>query len=136
MWKPLGVNVELQNMEWKAYVAAKGTGDYQLARSWAFGDYPEPSALLEAFTCDHTANESGFCNPEYDELLQQASKTEDQANRFALYQHAESILNESAAVMPLYHYNHTRLVRNTLKGFPNNNPKGNIYAKDLYFIQQ
>ena len=136
MWKPLGVNVELQNMEWKAYVAAKGTGDYQLARSWAFGDYPKPSALLEAFTCDHTANESGFCNPEYDELLQQASKTEDQANRFALYQHAESILNESAAVMPLYHYNHTRLVRNTLKGFPNNNPKGNIYAKDLYFIQQ
>ena len=107
-----------------------------LARSWAFGDYPEPSALLEAFTCDHTANESGFCNPEYDELLQQASKTEDQANRFALYQHAESILNESAAVMPLYHYNHTRLVRNTLKSFPNNNPKGNIYAKDLYFIQQ
>ncbi|MFA0036234.1 peptide ABC transporter substrate-binding protein [Vibrio sp. 10N.261.52.A1] len=136
MWKPLGVNVELQNMEWKAYVAAKGTGDYQLARSWAFGDYPEPSALLEAFTCDHTANESGFWNPEYDELLQQASKTEDQANRFALYQHAESILNESSAVMPLYHYNHTRLVRNTLKGFPNNNPKGNIYAKDLYFIQQ
>ncbi|MEZ9425829.1 peptide ABC transporter substrate-binding protein [Vibrio lentus] len=135
MWKPLGVNVELQNMEWKAYVAAKGAGDYQLARSWAFGDYPEPSALLEAFTCNHTANESGFCNPDFDELLQQASKTEDQANRFALYQHAESLLNESAAVMPLYHYNHTRLVRNTLKGFPNNNPKGNIYAKDLYFIQ-
>ena len=74
MWKPLGVNVELQNMEWKGYVAAKGTGDYQLARSWAFGDYPEPSALLEALTCVHTANESGFCNPEYDELLQQAKR--------------------------------------------------------------
>ncbi|MGF1852616.1 peptide ABC transporter substrate-binding protein [Vibrio satsumensis] len=136
MWKPLGVTVELENMEWKAYVAAKGAGDYQIARSWAFGDYPEPSALLEAFTCDHTANESGYCNTDYDELLQQASKTEEQSKRFALYQHAESILNESAAVMPLYHYNHTRLVRNTLKGFPNNNPKGNIYAKDLYFIQE
>ncbi|HAS25948.1 MAG TPA: peptide ABC transporter substrate-binding protein, partial [Vibrio sp.] len=136
MWKPLGVKVELENMEWKAYVAAKGSGDYQLARSWAFGDYPEPSALLEAFTCDHTANESGYCNPDYDELLQQASKTEDQSKRFTLYQQAESLLNESAAVMPLYHYNHTRLVRNTLKGFPNNNPKGNIYAKDLYFIQE
>ena len=136
MWKPLGVKVELENMEWKAYVAAKGAGDYQIARSWAFGDYPEPSALLEAFTCDHTANESGYCNTDYDELLQQASKTEEQSKRFALYQHAESILNESAAVMPLYHYNHTRLVRNTLKGFPNNNPKGNIYAKDLYFIQE
>ncbi|MEZ8510270.1 peptide ABC transporter substrate-binding protein [Vibrio splendidus] len=136
MWKPLGVKVELENMEWKAYVAAKGAGDYQVARSWAFGDYPEPSALLEAFTCGHTANESGYCNSDYDELLQQASKTEDQSKRFTLYQQAESLLNESAAVMPLYHYNHTRLVRNTLKGFPNNNPKGNIYAKDLYFIQE
>ncbi|MCW1891109.1 hypothetical protein OK016_25800 [Vibrio chagasii] len=68
-------------MEWKAYVAAKGTGDYQLARSRAFGDYPEPSALLEVSTCDHTANESGFCNPEYDELLQQASKTGRSDNR-------------------------------------------------------
>ncbi|PTO92791.1 peptide ABC transporter substrate-binding protein [Vibrio splendidus] len=136
MWKPLGVKVELENMEWKAYVAAKGAGDYQVARSWAFGDYPEPSALLEAFTCGHTANESGYCNPDYDELLQQASKTEDQSKRFTLYQQAESLLNKSAAVMPLHHYNHTRLVRNTLKGFPNNNPKGNIYAKDLYFIQE
>ena len=64
MWKPLGVTVELQNMEWKAYVAAKGTGDYQLAHSWGFGDYPELSALLKALICDHTANESGFCNPD------------------------------------------------------------------------
>lgn len=59
----------LKNMEWKAYVAAKGAGDYQLARSWEFGDYPEPSALLETFTCRHTANGSGYCNPDYDELL-------------------------------------------------------------------
>ncbi len=64
MSKPLGVNVELQNMEWKAYVVAKGNGDYQLARSWIFGDYPELSAFLKTLTCDHTANESGFCNPD------------------------------------------------------------------------
>ncbi|MGB1319687.1 MAG: peptide ABC transporter substrate-binding protein [Vibrio gallaecicus] len=135
MWKPLGVKVELENMEWKAYVAAKGAGDYQVARSWAFGDYPEPSALLEGFTCGHTANESGFCNPKFDELMSQASLTEDQTSRYALYQQAETLLNDAAAVIPLYHYNHTRLVRSTLKGFPRNNPKGNIYAKDLYFIQ-
>ncbi|MFA0568845.1 peptide ABC transporter substrate-binding protein [Vibrio gallaecicus] len=135
MWKPLGVKVELENMEWKAYVAAKGAGDYQVARSWAFGDYPEPSALLEGFTCGHTANESGFCKPKFDELMSQASLTEDQTSRYALYQQAETLLNDAAAVIPLYHYNHTRLVRSTLKGFPRNNPKGNIYAKDLYFTQ-
>lgn len=134
MWKPLGVKVELENMEWKAYVAAKSSGDYQLARSWAFGDYPEPSALLEGFTCGHTANESGYCNPEFDKLMQQASLITKQEDRFKIYQKAEVLLNESAAVLPLYHYNHTRLVRNSLKGLPVNNPKGNIYAKDLYFV--
>ncbi|MDK9736268.1 peptide ABC transporter substrate-binding protein [Vibrio sp. D404a] len=136
MWKPLGVKVELENMEWKAYVAAKSSGDYQLARSWAFGDYPEPSALLEGFTCGHTANESGYCNPEFDKLMQQASVITQQDERFKVYQQAEALLNESAAVIPLYHYNHTRLVRNTLKGLPINNPKGNIYAKDLYFVMK
>lgn len=136
MWKPLGVKVELENMEWKAYVAAKSSGDYQLARSWAFGDYPEPSALLEGFTCGHTANESGYCNPKFDKLMQQASLITKQDERFKVYQQAEELLNESAAVIPLYHYNHTRLVRNTLKGLPINNPKGNIYAKDLYFVMK
>lgn len=33
MWKPLGVKVTLENMEWKSYVSAKNLGDYQLARS-------------------------------------------------------------------------------------------------------
>ncbi|MDK9759231.1 peptide ABC transporter substrate-binding protein, partial [Vibrio sp. D173a] len=105
MWKPLCVKVELENMEWKAYVAAKSSGDYQLARSWAFGDYPEPSALLEGFTCGHTANESGYCNPEFDKLMQQASVITQQDERFKVYQQAEALLNESAAVIPLYHYN-------------------------------
>jgi oligopeptide transport system substrate-binding protein len=136
MWKPLGVKVELENMEWKAYVAAKSSGDYQLARSWAFGDYPEPSALLEGFTCGHTSNESGFCNPEFDKLMQQASQITQQDERFKVYQQAEELLNDSAVVIPLYHYNHTRLVRNSLKGLPVNNPKGNIYAKDLYFVEK
>ncbi|MCZ8498873.1 hypothetical protein O9929_15980 [Vibrio lentus] len=63
--------------------AAKGAGDYQLARSWAFGDYPEPSALLEAFTCGHTANESGYCNSDYDEPCSKRAKRKISLNVFA-----------------------------------------------------
>ncbi|MCW0469366.1 hypothetical protein OH492_11100 [Vibrio chagasii] len=98
-----------------------------------FGDYPEPSALLEAFTCDHTANRSGFpVIQKYDELCNRSKQDgNSRPNRFALYQHAESILNESAAVMPLYHYNHTRLVPKYPQGFPpNNNPK--ISTRRIY----
>lgn len=136
MWKPLGVKVELQNMEWQSYVASKGQGDYQIARSWAFADYPEPSGLLEGFTCGHVANESGYCDPKFDDLMAKAGNEQDQAKRYALYQKAERILNQAEPFIPLHHYMHTRVVRETLKGFPKNNSKGNIYAKDMYFIEK
>ncbi|MGR5219349.1 peptide ABC transporter substrate-binding protein [Vibrio parahaemolyticus] len=135
MWKPLGVKVNLQNMEWKAYVSAKSLGDYQVARSWSFGDYAEPSSVLASYTCNHTENESGFCDAKFDELMKRASVTADKAKRYQLFNEAETILAEATPIIPLYYYKHTRLVRNTLKGFPVNNPKGNIYAKDMYFIQ-
>jgi len=135
MWKKLGVNVVLENMEWKSYVSSKNLGDFQLARSWAFGDYAEPSALLAAFTCGNPVNESGFCEPKFDALMASASNTADEVQRYALYQQAEAILSQSAPVIPLYNYTQTRMVRDTLKGFPENNPRGNIYAKDMYFIQ-
>lgn len=135
MWKPLGVKVHLQNMEWKAYVSAKSLGDFEIARSWSFGDYAEPSSVLASYTCNHVENESGFCDAKFDELMQRASVTADKAKRYQLFNQAETILAEAAPMIPLYYYKHTRLVRNTLKGFPINNPKGNIYAKDMYFVQ-
>ena len=136
MWKPLGVKVELQNMEWQSYVASKGTGDYQVARSWAFADYPEPSGLLDAFTCDHISNESGYCDPKFDELMIKAGNEPEKGKRYQLYQEAEKRLNQAEPFIPLHHYMHTRIVRETLKGFPTNNSKGNIYAKDMYFIEK
>ncbi|NOH81044.1 peptide ABC transporter substrate-binding protein [Vibrio sp. RE86] len=135
MWKPLGVKVNLENMEWSAYLAAKSTGDYQIARSYAFGDYPEPSSILETFTCGHTANESGYCNKQYDKFISDASIAKTEGERNELYAKAESMLTADSPLIPLYQYNHTRLVRTELKGVPVNNPKGNIYAKDLYFIK-
>nr|WP_284694951.1 peptide ABC transporter substrate-binding protein [Photobacterium galatheae] len=134
MWKTLGVNVALENMEWNAYLAAKAARDYTVARSYAFGDYAEPSSILSSFTCGHPGNETGFCNSDFDALLKQAADVSDESTRYGLYRQAEQILDHAAPVMPVYYYNHTRLVKSHLKGFPRNNPKGNIYAKDMYFV--
>lgn len=135
MWKEIGVNAKLENMEWNSYVSTKSLGDFQLARSWAFGDYAEPSALLESFTCENPTNESGFCEPKFDSLMALASNTTEESARYQLYQQAEAILSASVPVIPLYNYTQTRMVRDTLKGFPENNPRGNIYAKDMYFVK-
>ena len=136
MWKPLGVKVELENMEWNAYLAAKTTGDYSVARSYAFADFAEPYAMLARFQCGHSNNETGYCDSRFDDFLKRAGEANSQAERYQLYHQAEALLNEASPVIPLYHYSHTRLVKPELKGFPDNNPKGNIYAKDLFFVEK
>ena len=134
MWKPLGVEVELRNMEWNAYQTAKNSGDFMMARSFLFGDYVEPSAMLNALRCLDPQNESGYCNPQYDQLLEQAVVTLDEQRRNHLYQQAERLLEQDVPVIPLYHYNQMRLVDPLLRGLPTANLKGAIATKDLYFV--
>lgn len=135
MWKPLGVEVALNNMEWNAYQVAKDSGDFMLARSFLFGDYVEPSSMLGSFRCQDPQNESGYCNPAFDGLLQQASDTLDATARAGIYHQAEQLLMEEMPVIPVYHYNQMRLVDPLLRGLPSRNLKGAIATKDLYFGQ-
>ncbi|WP_421291131.1 peptide ABC transporter substrate-binding protein [Aeromonas taiwanensis] len=135
MWKPLGVEVALNNMEWNAYQVAKDSGDFMVARSFLFGDYVEPSSMLGSFRCQDPQNESGYCNPAFDGLLQQASDTLDATARAGIYHQAEQLLMEEMPVIPVYHYNQMRLVDPLLRGLPSRNLKGAIATKDLYFGQ-
>ncbi|WP_265433910.1 peptide ABC transporter substrate-binding protein [Aeromonas salmonicida] len=136
MWKPLGVEVSLNNMEWSAYQVAKDSGDFMLVRSFLFGDYVEPSSMLSSFRCQDPQNESGYCNPAFDGLLQQASDTLDGSTRTGLYRQAEQLLMDEMPAIPVYHYNQMRLVDPTLRGLPSQNLKGAIATKDLYFSKQ
>ncbi|ATV00062.1 peptide ABC transporter substrate-binding protein [Aeromonas salmonicida] len=136
MWKPLGVEVSLNNMEWSAYQVAKDSGDFLLVRSFLFGDYVEPSSMLNSFRCQDPQNESGYCNPAFDGLLQQASDTLDGSTRTGLYRQAEQLLMDEMPAIPVYHYNQMRLVDPTLRGLPSQNLKGAIATKDLYFSKQ
>ncbi|RKJ90004.1 peptide ABC transporter substrate-binding protein [Aeromonas veronii] len=136
MWQKLGVQVTLNSLEWGAYQVAKDSGDFQVARSFLFGDYVEPSAMLGSFRCQDLRNESGYCNPDFDLLLEQAANTLDSASRVELYRHAEQLLLEEVPLLPVYHYNQMRLVDPLLRGLPSQNLKGTIATKDLYFSPQ
>ncbi|MGL5708800.1 MAG: peptide ABC transporter substrate-binding protein [Aeromonas sp.] len=136
MWQKLGVQVTLNSLEWGAYQLAKDSSNFLVVRSFLFGDYVEPSAMLTSFRCQDLRNESGYCNPDFDLLLEQAANTLDSASRAELYRHAEQLLLEEAPILPVYHYNQMRLVDPTLRGLPSQNLKGTIATKDLYFSPQ
>jgi oligopeptide transport system substrate-binding protein len=60
--------------------------------SW-YQDYPDPQNWLTTyFSCDSSNNNFGYCNEEFDTLVQQADTTVDPAVRLPLYEQAGQIL--------------------------------------------
>jgi oligopeptide transport system substrate-binding protein len=115
--KELGLEVRLLNMEGKSVLAARRAGDFQILRSSWIGDYNDPSTFLELWTADSGNNHSGWTNPAYDQLLSQATRTENTEARFALFQQAEALLVADAPFIPLYTYTHVFLKNPAVQGW-------------------
>ena len=113
----LGLDVRLLNMEGKSVLAARRSGDFQLLRSSWIGDYVDPSSFLSVWTGDSGNNHTGWSNATYDQLLYQAARTTDTAERLALFQKAESLLVTDAPFIPIYYYTHVFLIQPSVKGW-------------------
>lgn len=121
MWEvELGIEVRLVNQEWRTYLQRRASARFELARAVWIGDYPEPSTFLNLWTSESGNNWSGWTDPQYDSLIEGASRTMDAAARMALYREAESVLLKEQAVIPLYHYVTVYLKDPVLKGWSAN----------------
>jgi peptide/nickel transport system substrate-binding protein len=60
---------------------------------------PAASAFATGYTCAAEYNETHWCRPEFDSLLQEASETVDEAARNDLYKEAQRILAEEGGVI-------------------------------------
>jgi oligopeptide transport system substrate-binding protein len=121
MWrKNLNIHVTLQNEEWKVYLDAERTTNYDILRAGWGADYVDPSSFMDVFLSDSGNNDTGWSNAEYDSLCRLASNTRDQAARFAAYQKAEEILSDEMPIIPVYIYSNPRLIQPSVKGwYPN-----------------
>lgn len=122
MWNQyLGVNIILNNQDWKVYLDSVNNGDYTIARAGWIGDYVDPNTFLDMWVKDGGNNRTGWSNPRYDELiLKLAPKTADRNLRYQLMAEAEAILLEDMPIIPIYIYNSKSLVHPSLKGFQPN----------------
>lgn len=118
MWKRhLGIDVAIENQEWKVFMSNRIEGYFQLARAGWIGDFQDPYTFLSMFLSDSDMNEAGWKNPAFDELVDQALQEQDDAKRYALYAKAEAILMEELPVLPLYYYSQNTLIGSWVKGF-------------------
>ena len=106
MWKEnLGVNVEIEQMEWNVFLAARRNGEHTLARDGWVADYGDPSNLLDLFTSYSGNNSTFYNNPEFDALMEKAAATTDLSEHFALLHQAEALaVGEEACCIPVYYY--------------------------------
>jgi oligopeptide transport system substrate-binding protein len=133
MWKKtLGVNVRLENQEWKTYLETKKHQQFDVARAGWIGDYNEASTMLDLLTSTHGNNDGKYSNAEYDELLHDARTMQDPS---ANYNKAEKVaIEQDMAVAPIYQYTSKRLVKSYVGGYAPN-PEDSIYTRDMYIIK-
>ncbi|SLN51152.1 Periplasmic oligopeptide-binding protein precursor [Aquimixticola soesokkakensis] len=131
--KPLGVNLTLNNMEWKVHTDRMQSQDFEMARYAWCGDYNEASTYLDLFTSYSGHNNGEFFNDDYDKLMKDSKTAEDPQ---PMYTAAEQILADEMPVLPIYHYAKVDMIASDIKGLPTDNVMQTWYGKDLYRVAE
>lgn len=98
----LGVNLEIEMLDWGAFIDNYYNYDYQMAQMSFGAEWNDPLAMLSSAE----SSQDGFCigwgDERVDELLAQATATADGQEKIRLIQEIEEIfLKEDACVCPL-----------------------------------
>ncbi len=129
MWKSvLGVNVNLQNQEWKTFIQTRHKGGYQIARDGWIADYNSVTSYTNLYECKNDQNNSHYCNSKYDKLIEQAKADTNQDHKVDFYREALRIPLNDYAVIPLFQYTIQVLVKPYVTGFDSN-------TNSLYHVQ-
>lgn len=122
MWKQhLNIDVGMLNQEWKVYLDSRDRRDYTITRASWIGDYVDPDTFLGMWVAGSGNNKTGWSSAAYDDLLlKQIPSAKTQAERFAGFHQAETILMQEMPVLPLYTYATKHLVSPSVRGMPAN----------------
>jgi oligopeptide transport system substrate-binding protein len=133
-WKQnLGVTITLKSIEFRTFLSLRAKGDYKgIARDAWGGDYMDPFTFLNLFYAG-AENGSGWHDPKYDKMLDEANRTSDQQKRFELFSKAEAYVLEEQPVIPLDTPTVNWMKKPYVKGmYPN---PLNLYAWKYVYIE-
>ena len=133
MLKEIGVNVTLDNYEWKIHTDRMQSQDFDMARYAWCGDYNEASTYLDLMTSYSGHNNGEWFNDQYDQIMKDSKTAADPQ---PLYQEAEALLMAEMPIIPIYHYANVDMINPAIKGLPQNNVGNTWYGKDLYRVAE
>jgi len=109
-WQEIGVNAKIEVLESSILRDGMRKGTIPFFRASWIADYPDAESFLCMYYSKYPAppNYTRYNNPRYDELYEQAIRTSDTEERFAIYQMMDRMLVEDAPVIFLF-YDETAL---------------------------
>ena len=117
----LGIDVEIQAEDYKAFLAGLRTDAAPIFRWGWLADYPDPDNFLAALTGASENNHMGWKNAEFDSLVERAASETEVAKRRDLYRSAQRLLVErETPVIPLYAGIAFFLINDRVKNYPVN----------------
>ena len=128
MWSQVGINVVMNSVNSEELtVRCCPTFDYDILL-WEWGSDPDPSFLLSVMLTDEISsglNETGYSNPEYDELYQkQATQLDDEKRRSMIWQMQNIVHRDVVYIIPFYQRAVQAFRTDTFRGWLINN--GNL----------
>ena len=126
----LGIEVEVEAIEWAAFLRELRRGTLQMYATGWIADYPDPENFIgKLFASDSRINHSKYNNPRVDELLREAATLQDEEARYRLYQEAEQIIIDDAPIIPTFWSIRHYLVRECVENWVD---PGTIVPKNRY----
>ncbi|MEG0286137.1 MAG: peptide ABC transporter substrate-binding protein [Vagococcus sp.] len=111
-----GLKLEIKTVPQQNTIELTKKGDYEIAMGTWAPDYQDPTSFLGNLT---TGNNSGYTNPKYDALMDDAANKygNDPVKRWQTLMEAEKLMvEEDAAIVPLFQQYRGQMVNENLSG--------------------
>ena len=118
-WKQnLGITVPLKNMEFRTFLPLLNKVDYDgFARRGWVGDYMDPYTFLSLYYSENNEGATGWWDPKFDQLLDEANNTVDPQKRFEIMARAEFLVMQQQIIIPLATNTTSWMKKPYIKGF-------------------
>jgi len=116
----IGIKVNIVSYEWATFLRRLALGEHQTVLIGWSADHPDPdnffTPLLSCASSASGNNRTFWCNPAFDDLIQQALKTNNINQRKKLYAKALNIVDEEMPLFPIAHSKRFQARANNVNG--------------------
>jgi oligopeptide transport system substrate-binding protein len=134
-WKQnLGITVPLKNMEFKTFLPYRSSVEFAgMARNGWVGDYMDPFTFLNLFYSPQNDGATGWWDPKYDKMLDDANNETDEMKRLEMLAQAEFYVMQQQIVIPLATAGTSWMKKPYIKGmYPN---PGTLHPWKFVYIE-